>query len=486
MAKLNLRSKQAKMGFSILFSNGKVFISSKRNLKVCISTWLMVLYGQVIFSQGIDISKENAWYWEYQGAPVMLIGGSDNDNLFQSPDFLEQLDLLATIGGNYVRCTMSSRDKGDVWPFLKSTDGKYDLNSWNPVYWNRFHNFLDAAESRSIIVQVEIWATFDFYRENWEVNPFNPVNNRNLSPQRTKLPAKVETHPIYRDNPFFWSVPEMDNNTQLLIYQQKFVDKLLEECFRHDNVLYCIDNETSVSASWALFWAKYIQAKAKLAGKKVHATEMWDPWDLHHPSHMVNIFHDDVFSFIDISQNNHQKGQKHYDNGLAYKHKVKILSGKKPLTTVKTYGKLRHGNSRNGQERFWRSAFMGLSSVRFHRPDSGHGLQDTAQMHIKSLRMLFDAIDFTEHKPAPGLLTDVGPNEAYLLANPNKAYALYFPMGGKVKVKIEGEKTLQILWLDILSSEWQKPDYISSIDQLDLESPDLLRPWAVLVNIDSP
>jgi len=43
---------------------------------------------------------EDARYWQYRGAPVLLVGGSREDNLFQIPDLQEQLDLLASVGGN--------------------------------------------------------------------------------------------------------------------------------------------------------------------------------------------------------------------------------------------------------------------------------------------------------------------------------------------------------------------------------------------------
>ena len=29
---------------------------------------------------------ENPWYWSYHGKPVLLLGGSDDDNLFQWPE----------------------------------------------------------------------------------------------------------------------------------------------------------------------------------------------------------------------------------------------------------------------------------------------------------------------------------------------------------------------------------------------------------------
>lgn len=60
-------------------------------------------------------STENPRYWQHQGKPVLLLGGSVEDNLFQHPEFVKQLDLLKSVGGNYVRNTMGSGDKGNVW-----------------------------------------------------------------------------------------------------------------------------------------------------------------------------------------------------------------------------------------------------------------------------------------------------------------------------------------------------------------------------------
>ncbi|MCK4750514.1 MAG: hypothetical protein KAT15_25830, partial [Bacteroidales bacterium] len=195
-------------------------------------------------NRGIHMSSTHPQYWEYNGESVMLLGGSDEDNLFQLAGLEEQLDLLAAAGGNYVRNTMSSRDSGDVWAFhLDPATGKYDLRQWNEVYWDRFRKLLELTSDRSIIVQVEVWATFDFYRDNWTKNPFNPENNTNYTVERTKLPVEVKTHPIMCDNPFFWSVPSHHNNMPLLDYQQRFVDKLLSHSLEFDNVLYCIDNE---------------------------------------------------------------------------------------------------------------------------------------------------------------------------------------------------------------------------------------------------
>jgi hypothetical protein len=37
--------------------------------------------------------KQNPRYWQYKGKPVLLLGGTKDDNLFQIPDLKEHLDL---------------------------------------------------------------------------------------------------------------------------------------------------------------------------------------------------------------------------------------------------------------------------------------------------------------------------------------------------------------------------------------------------------
>ncbi len=86
--------------------------------------------------------SENPWYWQYKGEPVLLLGASSDDNLFQWPaeKLIPHLDSMKLIGANYVRCTMSDRmDRGfEVYPYKKLSNGKYDLSKWNKAYWQRF------------------------------------------------------------------------------------------------------------------------------------------------------------------------------------------------------------------------------------------------------------------------------------------------------------------------------------------------------------
>ena len=56
------------------------------------------------------------------------------------------------IRDSYIRCTLSCRDPGNVWPFMK-VNGKYDLSKFNPEFWGRLKRCLKEACKCDIIVQ---------------------------------------------------------------------------------------------------------------------------------------------------------------------------------------------------------------------------------------------------------------------------------------------------------------------------------------------
>ncbi|MCF8226994.1 MAG: hypothetical protein K9J30_14045 [Bacteroidales bacterium] len=425
-------------------------------------------------------------FWVYKGDMVMLLGGSSEDNLFQVQGVEEELDLLKAAGGNYVRCTMSSRDPGNAWPFLKNDDGLYDLGMLNPDYWENLDHFFAAASERDIIVQLEVWATFDFYRNNWDVNPFNPANNINYNAKRSKLPIKVPSHPIFTENNFFRSVPSQMAIAPVLDAQQIFVDQLLSISLKYGNILYCMDNETSVTSDWGKFWASYIREKAGERGLFVNTTEMWDPWELDHPFHAETFNNPGIFNFVDISQNNHQTGDIHWENGLETIERIGKM-GIRPVNNVKVYGNDggRHKTTREGTENFIQNVLMGCASARFHRPESGQGLNEIAQSVIRSMRMFTDVFDHFNGIADNSLLVDRTPGEHYCRYIEGKQYAVYFTRQGKVKLDLASHRgNLSLRWLNILESEWVGESSVNGGETVDL-SPPAEGHWIALLSSGS-
>ncbi len=461
--------------------------------------------GVELDNTGISIYPENKFYWQYNGKPVLLIGGSVEDNVFQIPDLEEHLDILESNGGNYLRCTMSSRDDGNEKPY-KKINGLYDLNHPNPEYWAKFKNFLNQTSQRDIIIQVELWATYDFYNSpvGWTKNVFNPANNLNYSAKESGLPEVVEHTAQFKINPFFKTVPEINDNTFMLKFQKDFVDRIMKLSLDFDNVLYCIDNETNARQEWGAYWARYIRQVAEEKGKKIYITEMWDNWDptdgnvagvrqqkaeshpfLNRSKAKNTIMAPELYDYVDISNNNAQNGEIHYQSALYVRNWVKRTGLIRPVNNVKIYGGTIYetftrdwaGSFKDGEERFWRDVFAGHASVRFHRPPYGHGLSPLAQHHIKSMRMLTDSMAFFSHVPANELLENREPNEAFCMTSPGREYALYFPGKGSVKLIAE-PGTYEMCWLHIRSSTWRNPEKVK--DPSMIETPDNDQ-WALFL-----
>ncbi len=416
----------------------------------------------------------NPWYWQYQGQPLMLLGGSEDDNLFQIPELEKHLAEIARAGGNYIRNTMSDRpDKGfEVYPFKRLTDGRYDLGQWNEEYWRRFENLMRWTRERDIVVQIEVWDRFDYSRENWEKHPYNPTNNINYTYKESGFAPRYPDHPGQNKQPFFFTTPHQRHNRVVFRYQEGFVAQMLRYALGQPHVLYCIDNETSGDEAWSIYWADFIKTRAKDAGVKAFVTEMWDDWNLQGPHHKRTFDHPDRFDFVDISQNNHQKGQQHWDNFLWAR--SYLSKHPRPINTVKTYGADggRFGTSRDGLERWWRHLIGGAAAVRFHRPDSGLGFSASAAASIRAARKLVSLVNPWELSPALDLLRNRDANEAYLAAKPGSAYALYCPNGGKVELDMrECKGRYAVRWVEIASGEWGRCDAIVGGDWVEVAAP---------------
>jgi hypothetical protein len=448
-------------------------------------------------AERIQPYADNPYYWQYKGEPVLLLGGTDQDNLFNHPESLQpsglesHLDLLASVGGNYVRNTMSHRDAPNEFAFARTAEGRFDLTQWNDKYWQRFDHFLRMTQERDIIVQIEVWETWDHYADHepqggWSKNPFNPKNNINYTEAESKLPTEIGFNPT--SNPtthtFFHTVPALEDNQTVLPYQKAFIDKILSYSFNYDHILYCMNNETGEPPAWGEFWVTYIRSKAKQRGKAIEITDMRRSEHLASPDHRLIQDNPELYSFIEVSQNNGQSrsGQNHWDPLIALR--TYIANAPRPINNVKVYGgEGGWGGVDQGIQKFWRNLFAGCASVRFHRrfPAAGIGLNELAQANLRSARMLSGEIHIFANTPSNHLLSEREPNEAYCLAQPGKSYALYFPAGGDVKLDLtqeQGEFTLQ--WLDIAASRWVKNETLQGGRHVKISAP-AKKHWVALI-----
>jgi hypothetical protein len=435
---------------------------------------------------------ENPFYWQYKGEPVWLVGGSWQDNLFNHPGGLAgHLDLLVSVGGNYARNVMSHRNVGNVFAYEQNEDGFFDLDHFNDEYWERFENFLDMTYERDIIVQIEIWDPWDKHADHqsfggWSFHPFNPANNITWTPEESGLPTEIDFDPQTNptDHPFWYSVPLLSDNELLLNYQKAYVDKLLSYSLNYPHILYCMNNETGEPNEWGDFWADYVRESANEAGVKIEITDMRRNEDIRSDDHLHIFDQPERYTFVDISQNNawNGLGEAHYESILYVRDR--LSAHPRPINNNKNYGAARHGEEES-VARMARILFAGSASARFHRPhpyedpdymeaksDFGMGLSPRAQNIIQSLRMTVNELAIVQTEPRNDLLSDRDENEAYLLAEPGKIYALYYPNGGSVILNLESSQDqFEYRWLNLDEAEWSETETLEVSPETRLSTP---------------
>lgn len=403
---------------------------------------------------------ENPRYWSYEGKPVLLAGASDDDNLFQwrAEELTAQLGRLQEAGGNLVRNTMSDRkDKGfEIYPYREIASGKYDLDQWNPEYWQRFDFFLAETAKRNIFVQIELWDRFDFtdHREikYWSANPYNPQNNINYSHWKSGLKPYYFDHPGKNKQPFFFTTPQQRNNKLLLAYQQRFINKVLEYSLKYDHVLYCIDNETKADSEWSEFWAKHVKQVAQQKGKVIYVTEMMDDRTMDVRHHSRTLDHPELYDFVEVSQNNHNRGQEHWRNLLRIR--AHINNNPRPMNSIKIYGADGNifGNGRDALQRFWLNVLGGTSAIRFHRPEAGLGLSEKTINAIRTLRILETKINLWEFKPLPPSPS----NGSEYVASNGTSQLLYLDKHSTSDISIITKKRRVIGLMNLDTGEWHE------------------------------
>ena len=141
-----------------------------------------------------------------------------------------------------------------------------------------------------------------------------------------------------------------------------------------------------------------------------------------------------MYPFLDVSQvNSRTFNEDHWDNIDWIAQTAR--GHPRPLNHTKIYsdGQKNFGTGTpvDGVERFWRDLIAGSAAVRFHRPDSGIGLNDTAKACIRAARKAESHIPLWEVTAAMELLGDRESDEAYLAALPVRSTCCTSPTAAR-------------------------------------------------------
>lgn len=210
---------------------------------------LALCVAQVARAQdAVKIDPQNPKYLLFRGKPLALISASEHyGSVINRPfDFIKYLDdaaahkMTVTRTFLFYRELQSTRNPSSpckpespdyISPFMRTGPGKamdgepmYDLDKWNPEYFERLHRFLDATSKRGIVVELTVFS--NTYGDSvWALNPLHAANN-------LQQVGKVD-----------WEEYISLKDPGMVKWQTKYARKIIDETSGYDNVYYEICNE---------------------------------------------------------------------------------------------------------------------------------------------------------------------------------------------------------------------------------------------------
>jgi hypothetical protein len=177
-------------------------------------------------------------------------------------DYEGYLARLARLNHNFIRMWSWEVGENDLYydpaPWVRTgpgagTDGKpkFDLQQFNPEYFQLLRSRVIAARDRGIYVSVMLFQGWSIYSHGygnpWPVHPFNEVNNINrIDGDADNDGEGKEVHSL--------QVPAV---TRL---QEGYVRKVVDTLNDMDNVLYEITNETAIfSKDWQYHIVRFVK-----------------------------------------------------------------------------------------------------------------------------------------------------------------------------------------------------------------------------------
>lgn len=198
----------------------------------------------------LSLHPENGHYFLFRGKPTVLITSAEHYGAVLNLDFdyIRYLDELHDCGLNHTRLwsgtyrevqgsfgitenCLAPAALSFICPWARSgtpgsADGgsKFDLEQWNPAYFERLKDFMREASQRGIVVEMNLFCP-NYGDELWRVNPMNAANN-------VQEVGACGFKEVY-----------MLQHSDLTAVQESVTRKVVEELRSFDNLFYEVCNE---------------------------------------------------------------------------------------------------------------------------------------------------------------------------------------------------------------------------------------------------
>ena len=390
----------------------------------------------VAADEPIGLHPDNPHYFRYQGRPTVLVTSGEHYGAVLNRDFdfvpyLDELkahglNLTRTFSGTYREVPGSFNIKDNTLapvagrylsPWVQVGD-KYDLDRFNPAYFDRLKQFLWAAGERGIIVEYVLFCPF--YEEVlWDIDPMNTKHNVNGVGACPHTEAYTLKHP------------------DLLAEQEAFVRKVVAELKDVDNVYFEICNEPyfgGVTREWQdRIAATIVAAEKSFSHKHLIAQNIANgKVKVESPNPAVSIFNFHYASPPETVALNRGLNRPLGDDETGFQ-----KTGDR-VYRVEGWEFLMAGGAvfSNLDYSFTPSHESGTAEVHDPTPGGG-GLTLRKQLGI--LKRFFDDLDFVHMAPDNSVIRGGVPSGAtvHALVEKGKQYAVYLNRGPRAALRID-------------------------------------------------
>jgi hypothetical protein len=132
-------------------------------------SWALLLLSTTLAAQPVRLHPANPRYLEYRGKPLLIVASGEHYGAVLNLDFdyIKYLDAMQRDGMNYTRTfsgsyvepagafgikrnTLGPANGRFLAPWVR-TEGRYNLDEWNPEYFVRMKDFVRRAGERGVM-----------------------------------------------------------------------------------------------------------------------------------------------------------------------------------------------------------------------------------------------------------------------------------------------------------------------------------------------
>ncbi len=436
-------------------------------------------------SQRLRLHPQNPHYFLFGDKPTVLITSGEHYGAVLNLDFdyVKYLDTLAKDGLNLTRTfagaycepsgafnitsnTLAPARNRFICPWARSDRGgyanggnKFDLTKWDEAYFKRLKDFVAKARKRGIVVELNLFCPM-YEESQWKLSPQNSINNVNGIGHLART-----------------NVYTLDRNGGLLAVQEATVRKIVTELNGFDNVYYEICNEPyfgGVTMDWQHHMADVIvETERAFAGRR-----SVDPGSRHlisqniannkakvaNPLPAISIFNFHYASPPETVAMNYDLNKVIGDNETGFR-------GTNDLPyRVEAWSFILAGGGLFNHLDY--SFTVGHEDGTFVYPSKQPGGGNPGfRRQLKILQQFIRGFNFVKMQPLNSALKTplAGSARAYVLAEPNKVYAVYVAPAGEKPAPREALLTLEVPegnyraeWINPLTGKVERRETVKS------------------------